>query len=67
MKFVLSQYSVNGNYVPHILLDGANGVGAEIMQEMSKSLEGLLSISLYNDGSGKLNHMVRVCFNKNYS
>ncbi|XP_049956359.1 phosphoacetylglucosamine mutase [Schistocerca serialis cubense] len=51
-----SKNSSSGNYVPEILFDGANGVGALIMKELIPLLDGLLTIKPYNNGEGKLNY-----------
>lgn len=40
----------------HLSVDGANGIGALKVREMEGHLERELQISLFNDGSGKLNH-----------
>lgn len=51
----------NGNYVPKLFYDGANGVGAKKIKNFKERLGDCLSIELFNDaaiGTGKLNHMV---------
>lgn len=53
----------NGNYIPKVLYDGANGVGAKKIKVFKERLGDCLSVNMYNDaaiGTGKLNHMVRV-------
>ncbi|XP_077263123.1 phosphoglucomutase 3-like protein nst [Temnothorax americanus] len=47
----------NGMYTNVLQLDAANGVGAIAAKEFQRSLEGVLNIRLFNDGSGNLNHM----------
>ncbi|KAJ9586235.1 hypothetical protein L9F63_020144, partial [Diploptera punctata] len=49
--------SENGNYVPSIIFDGANGVGALTMKSAMQLLGDSLKVVLCNDGNGKLNHM----------
>lgn len=49
------------NYVPVLLYDGANGVGAKKIKFFQDRLGECMEIKMYNDemiGSGKLNHMV---------
>lgn len=48
------------NYNPNVLLDAANGVGAIAVKEFKKYLANSINIELHNDGSGKLNYMVKV-------
>lgn len=49
----------------HLLLDGANGIGALKVREMESHLGKELQISLYNDGSkGKLNYQCGADFVK---
>lgn len=47
----------NGNYIPSIMFDGANGVGALKMKVSLLYLGDSLQVQLYNDGNGKLNHL----------
>ncbi|GFG37410.1 hypothetical protein Cfor_04283 [Coptotermes formosanus] len=47
----------SGNYVPSIMLDGANGVGAAKMNVCSQHLGDSLRVQLYNDGTGTLNYL----------
>nr|QEV87526.1 phosphoacetylglucosamine mutase [Locusta migratoria manilensis] len=54
-RTLITKNSSRGNYVPEILFDGANGVGALIMKELIPLLDGLLTVKLYNS-EGKLNY-----------
>jgi phosphoacetylglucosamine mutase len=47
---------VNNNYVPSVVVDGANGVGAIKLKKMQQFLGNSLDITIVNDGNGKLNH-----------
>lgn len=58
ISYFLFQKPSNGNYVPSILFDGANGVGALKMKVGLSYLGDSLQVQLYNDGNGKLNHLV---------
>jgi hypothetical protein len=40
------------------MFDGANGVGALKMKAGLLYLDNSLQVQLYNDGNGKLNHLV---------
>jgi phosphoacetylglucosamine mutase len=53
----------NKGYTPKLVLDAANGVGANKVKLLIPYLENLLKIDLKNDGTtGKLNYQVRhVC------
>lgn len=54
-----------GNYVPKVMYDGANGVGAKKIKFFQEGLGNSLQIELFNDaviGTGKLNHLVRIFF-----
>jgi len=42
-------------YVPKILFDGANGVGAQCMQQFRDRLSGVLQVEIVNAGEGELN------------
>lgn len=46
----------NGNYVPTVKFDGANGVGALKMRSMMSHLKTSLYVQIFNEGSGRLNH-----------
>jgi len=46
----------NNNYLAEFDFDGANGVGAQKMEEMVKRLNGLLKVKQFNSGEGQLNH-----------
>jgi len=48
----------NGSYVPSIMFDGANGVGAAKMSICSQHLGDTLQVQLYNNGTRRLNHSV---------
>jgi len=53
----LNSTGSTSKYSPKLYLDLANGVGAPKMKEMTKHLNGLLSINFLNDmSSGKLNY-----------
>lgn len=55
------QRSNNGNYKPKITVDASNGVGAKAMVSFMQYLNGVLDITLVNDGStGILNYQVRL-------
>lgn len=58
VSYFLFQKPSNGNYVPSIMFDGANGVGALKMKVGLSYLGDSLQVQLYNDGNGKLNHLV---------
>lgn len=47
---------INKNYVPSVVVDGANGVGAIKLKQMQQFLGNSLDITIINDGNGKLNH-----------
>ncbi|XP_063240207.1 phosphoacetylglucosamine mutase isoform X2 [Bacillus rossius redtenbacheri] len=47
----------SGHYKPHVVFDGANGVGALKMKELAGYLSNNLTVDIHNEGSGKLNHM----------
>lgn len=47
----------NGNYVPSIMFDGANGVGAAKMNICSQHLGDSVRVQLYNGGTGTLNYL----------
>ncbi|XP_076060612.1 phosphoglucomutase 3-like protein nst [Oratosquilla oratoria] len=55
-KKLRSSGTTVGNYKPDIYFDGANGVGALMMAEIAKLLEGDMNIEMYNTGDGVLNH-----------
>lgn len=61
-KQIRGSNASNGNYRADILLDAANGVGAIAVREFQKHLGDSLVIEIYNDGSGKLNHMVNTLY-----
>lgn len=63
-KQIRGNSSSNGNYVPNVVLDAANGVGANAVKEFQKYLGNSLQIELQNDGSGKLNYMCGADFVK---
>lgn len=48
----------------HLIVDGANGIGALKVREIEKQLKKQLQISLFNDGNGKLNHQCGADFVK---
>ncbi|XP_008300912.1 phosphoacetylglucosamine mutase [Stegastes partitus] len=48
----------------HLIVDGANGIGALKVREMEAHLKKELQISLFNDGKGKLNHQCGADFVK---
>ncbi|KAJ4431489.1 hypothetical protein ANN_20087 [Periplaneta americana] len=48
----------NGHYVPNIIFDGANGVGATKMKIGMVHLKNSLQVQLHNDGNGKLNDLL---------
>lgn len=59
------QGSHNLNYLPHLSVDGANGIGAYKLKEMIPYLNGALKIDIFNDGSsGKLNYQCGADFVK---
>ncbi|XP_076648180.1 phosphoglucomutase 3-like protein nst [Halictus rubicundus] len=47
----------NSNYVAELSLDAANGVGAIAAKKFQEYLGASLTINIYNDGNGELNHM----------
>jgi hypothetical protein len=47
-----SSSSGTSRYIPTILFDGANGVGAQAMQEFVRRLEGVLNVTMFNTGTG---------------
>lgn len=50
----------NKGYTPKLVLDAANGIGANKVKLLIPYLENLLQIDLKNDGTtGKLNYQVR--------
>jgi len=54
------QRNGGGNYTKDLIIDCANGVGAQPMKELSDRLNKYLNVSLVNNGtSGELNHEVR--------
>lgn len=56
---------INKNYLPDVLYDGANGVGAKKIKFFQERLGQCLNIKLYNDemiGTGKLNYLVSIRF-----
>lgn len=48
----------NGQYIAEVSLDAANGVGGIAMKELQNYLGTTITINIYNDGNGELNHMV---------
>lgn len=53
------QEAKNGSYEPSLIIDGANGVGANVCATMLERLGGVLSATLVNVGApGILNHEV---------
>ncbi|XP_025603088.2 phosphoacetylglucosamine mutase [Athalia rosae] len=54
----------NGKYIPRLILDAANGVGAIAVEEFKKYLDSSISIELHNNGNGKLNYMCGADFVK---
>jgi hypothetical protein len=58
MQCFIFQKPENGTYVPSILFDGANGVGALKIKVGLLHLGDSLQVQLYNDGTGRLNHLV---------
>jgi len=56
-KKLRSSGASNGKYVPELLYDGANGVGAAKMEEFSKLLGNSLTTTIHNKGEGILNHL----------
>lgn len=57
----------NGNYIPKVFYDGANGVGAKKIKVFQERIGDCLSVNMYNDaaiGTGKLNHMCGADFVK---
>ena len=57
----------NAKYFAELQLDAANGVGALAMKEFQKYLNGFLTVDIYNNGSGQLNHMVSFIPNSSLS
>lgn len=57
-KHVRQNMVNNGQYVAELLLDAANGVGANAIKEFKNYIGTAIAINVYNDGDGKLNHMV---------
>ncbi|RXG51983.1 Phosphoacetylglucosamine mutase [Armadillidium vulgare] len=49
--------SSKGSYIPEILFDGANGIGALKMVKLLKYLKGTLKAQIFNQGDGELNHL----------
>ena len=50
-KKFLAGLSGPGRYSPSLLFDGANGVGAQAMQEFVRRLEGVLNVTMFNTGA----------------
>ena len=50
-KKFLAGTSGPGRYSPSLLFDGANGVGAQAMQEFVRRLEGVLNVTMFNTGA----------------
>ena len=50
-KKFLAGTSGPGRYSPSLLFDGANGVGAQAMQEFVQRLEGVLNVTMFNTGA----------------
>lgn len=46
-----------GSYEPTILFDGANGVGAIMMERFIPYLGDSIKSTMYNNGEGVLNHL----------
>jgi len=46
----------SGNYKNNLQFDGANGVGALAMAELSPLLKEALAVMIFNTGSGRLNY-----------
>ncbi|XP_021922862.1 phosphoacetylglucosamine mutase isoform X2 [Zootermopsis nevadensis] len=46
----------NGKYVPSVMFDGANGVGAMKLEAGLLHLHDSLQVQLYNNGTGQLNY-----------
>jgi phosphoacetylglucosamine mutase len=54
-KFVAGSTSSNSSrYSPSIMFDGANGVGAQAMQEFVRRLEGVLNVTMFNTGINQI-------------
>ena len=49
----------NDKYSAELQLDAANGVGALAMKDFQEYLKGFLTVHVFNDGNGQLNHKVR--------
>ena len=48
-------------YMTDITVDGANGVGAIVMKEITEEIGNLLNVKIVSDGSsGALNHNVSI-------
>lgn len=45
------------NYEPTVLFDGANGVGAIMMERFTQYLGDSIKSTMYNKGEGVLNHL----------
>ena len=54
----------NGNYIPSVVVDGANGVGALKIKKMQQFLGKSLKIEVINDGNGVLNEFCGADFVK---
>ncbi|XP_012272091.1 phosphoacetylglucosamine mutase [Orussus abietinus] len=55
-KHVRNGQRNNGKYIAEIQLDAANGVGAIAMKEFQNHLGDSISVEIFNDGRGELNH-----------
>lgn len=58
LPHVLFQKPENGKYVPSVMFDGANGVGAMKLEAGLLHLHDSLQVQLYNNGTGQLNYKV---------
>ncbi|XP_012173920.1 phosphoacetylglucosamine mutase isoform X2 [Bombus terrestris] len=56
-KYIRQNMVNNGQYVAELLLDAANGVGANAIREFQNYIGTSIAINVYNDGDGELNHM----------
>jgi phosphoacetylglucosamine mutase len=54
-KKFLSLTAATKTYIPKVMFDGANGVGAPAMVEFNKLLSDVLEVQMVNQGEGELN------------
>ncbi|XP_066998595.2 phosphoacetylglucosamine mutase isoform X2 [Anabrus simplex] len=63
-KKLRAEKTENKKYIPKVIFDGANGVGAVKMKEFKARLGDSLIVEIFNDGNGILNHLCGADFVK---